>query len=68
MYYLVKRVSIDGNGGTYKFIRSAFDISDIIEELKQQIKNGSPVNIFKIVKNVDFEFKCAVQIKEEKEE
>lgn len=43
------------------------DMYQITETIKKKVLEGTPVDKIKIVKTVDFEFKCGVQIVKETE-
>ena len=51
----------------YKLIEERKDLTTISEKLKRMVVAGTPIDDLIIVKNVEFEFKCALKFKEEDE-
>ena len=50
----------------YKLIEERKDLSTISEKAKRLVIAGTPIDDLYIVKNVEFEFKCALKFKEDK--
>ena len=50
----------------YKLIEERKDLSTISEKVKRLVIAGTPIDDLYIVKNVEFEFKCALKFKEDK--
>ena len=48
----------------YKLIEERKDLSTISEKAKRLVIAGTPIDDLYIVKNVEFEFKCALKFKE----
>ena len=49
----------------YKLIEERKDLSTISEKAKRLVIAGTPIDDLYIVKNVEFEFKCALKFKED---
>ena len=54
------------SGVRYKLIEERKDLSTISEKAKHLVIAGTPIDDLYIVKNVEFEFKCALKFKEDK--
>lgn len=67
MYSLYKLVTGTGLGEVYKRIYSNEDINKVKEKLCVNVRSGVPVKDLTIVKEISFELKCAVAIKDEVE-
>ena len=50
---------------TYKLIEENKDLTTISEKVKRLVISGTPIDDLRIVKNVEFEFKCALKFKED---
>ena len=50
----------------YKLLEENKDLTTISEKVKRLAISGTPINDLRIVKNVEFEFKCALKFKEDK--
>ena len=48
----------------YKLIEETKDLTTISEKVKRLVIAGTPIEDLRIVKNVEFEFKCALKFKE----
>ena len=48
----------------YKMIEEKKDLNKVSEKVKRMVVAGTPVDDLIIVKNVEFEFKCALKFKE----
>ena len=51
----------------YKLLEEKKDLTTISEKVKRMVISGTPIDDLCIVKNVEFEFKCALKFKEEDE-
>ena len=51
-------------GVRYKLIEERKDLTTISEKVKRLVTTGTPIDDLIIVKNVEFEFKCALKLKE----
>lgn len=49
----------------YKLIEENKDLTTISEKVKRLVISGTPIEDLRIVKNVEFEFKCALKFKED---
>ena len=49
----------------YKLIEENKDLTTISEKVKRLVISGTPIDDLRIVKNVEFEFKCALKFKED---
>ena len=65
MYSLFLKVFTNGCL-MYKLIEERKDLSTISEKVKRLVIAGTPIDDLYIVKNVEFEFKCALKFKEDK--
>ena len=52
-------------GVRYKLIEERKDLTTISEKVKRMVISGTPINDLCIMKNVEFEFKCALKFKED---
>ena len=52
-------------GVRYKLIEERKDLAIISEKVKRMVISGTPIDDLCIVKNVEFEFKCALKFKED---
>ena len=64
MYSLFLKVFTNGRL-MYKLIEERKDLSTISEKVKRLVISGTPIDDLRIVKNVEFEFKCALKFKED---
>ena len=53
------------SGVRYKLIEERKDLTTISEKVKRLVISGTPIDNLCIVKNVEFEFKCALKFKED---
>ena len=53
-------------GVRYKLLEENKDLTTISEKMKRLVISGTPIDDLRIVKNVEFEFKCALKFKEDK--
>ena len=53
------------SGVRYKLIEENKDLTTISEKVKRLVISGTPIEDLRIVKNVEFEFKCALKFKED---
>ena len=53
------------SGVRYKLIEENKDLTTISEKVKRLVISGTPIDDLRIVKNVEFEFKCALKFKED---
>ena len=53
------------SGVRYKLIEENKDLTTISEKVKCLVISGTPIDDLRIVKNVEFEFKCALKFKED---
>ena len=53
------------SGVRYKLIEENKDLTAISEKVKCLVISGTPIDDLRIVKNVEFEFKCALKFKED---
>ena len=49
----------------YNLVMENKDLTTISEKVKRMVISGTPIDDLRIVKNVEFEFKCAVKFKED---
>ena len=49
----------------YKLIEESKDLTTISDKVKRLVISGTPIDDLRIVKNVEFEFKCALKFKED---
>ena len=63
-YLLLKRVYKPGFKDVYAIIMESEDFAEIEESIKKRVFDGAPVRDFRIVSEVEFEFKCAIECKE----
>ena len=63
-YILVKYIDKPGYVNAYHPIQVSEDLNEIKEAIKKRVIDGSPVRYYKIVQEIPFEFKCAIQMKE----
>ena len=52
-------------GVRYKLLDERKDLTTISEKVKRMVIAGTPIDDICIVKNVEFEFKCALKFKED---
>ena len=52
-------------GVRYKLLEERKDLTTISEKVKRLVISGTPVDDLCIMKNVEFEFKCALKFKED---
>ena len=64
MYSLFLK-EFSNSGGRYKLIEERKDLTTISEKVKRLVIVGTPIDDLCIVKNVEFEFKCALKFKED---
>ena len=67
MYKLYKYLTGTGLGEVYGLIYSNEDLNKVKEKLCVTVRGGTPVRELTIAKELPFEFKCAVAIKDEEE-
>lgn len=65
MYRLNHRKNITGFGKMYRPLFESEDLSAVKEKLKKHVLDGIPLYELSITKDVEFEFRCAVQILED---
>lgn len=53
------------SGVRYKLIEEKKDLPTISEKVKRLVIAGTPIDNLRIVKNVEFEFKCVLKFKED---
>ena len=53
------------NGTRYKLLEEKKDLATISERVKRMVISGTPIDDLCIVKNVEFEFKCVLEFKED---
>ena len=53
------------NGTRYKLLVEKKDLATISERVKHMVISGTPIDDLCIVKNIEFEFKCALKFKED---
>ena len=53
-------------GIRYKLLEEKKDLTTVSEKVKRMVISGTPIDDLCIVKNVEFEFKCALEFKEDK--
>lgn len=63
-YLLLKRAYKSGFKDVYAIVMESEDFAEIEEYIKQRVFGGAPVCDFRIVSEVEFEFKCAIELKE----
>lgn len=49
----------------YNLVMEKKDLTTISEKVKRLVISGTPIDDLRIVKNVEFEFKCALKFKED---
>lgn len=49
----------------YNLVMEKKDLNTISEKVKRLVISGTPIEDLRIVKNVEFEFKCALKFKED---
>ena len=49
----------------YNLVMENKDLTTISEKVKRMVISGTPIDDLRIVKNVEFEFKCALKFKED---
>lgn len=54
-------------GVLYKIIVENKDLTTVSNKVKTMVISGTPIDDLRIVKNIEFEFKCALKFKEENE-
>lgn len=64
MYSLFMKETTN-TGIRYKLLEEKKDLTTISEKVKRMVISGTPIDDLRIVKNVDFEFKCALKFKED---
>ena len=64
MYSLFMKV-MTNTGIKYKLLEENKDLTTISEKVKHLVISGTPIDDLRIVKNVEFEFKCALKFKED---
>lgn len=64
MYSLFMK-EMTNTGIRYKLLEEKKDLTTISEKVKRMVISGTPIDDLRIVKNVDFEFKCALKFKED---
>ena len=64
MYSLFMKV-MTNTGIKYKLIEENKDLTTISEKVKRLVISGTPIDDLRIVKNIEFEFKCALKFKED---
>ena len=52
-------------GVRYKLLEERKDLTTISEKVKRMVIAGTPIDDLYIMKNVEFEFKCALKFKED---
>ena len=52
-------------GVRYKLLEENKDLTTISEKVKRLVISGTPIDDLRIVKNVEFEFKCVLKFKED---
>ena len=52
-------------GVRYKLLEEKKDLTTISEKVNRLVITGTPIDDLRIVKNVEFEFKCALKFKED---
>lgn len=62
MYILYERTAIHGHGQVYKEVYRAIDINAVKEKIVTLCVTGVVVADLKIVKEIDFNLKAAVQL------
>ena len=65
MYSLFLKTFVNSTGILYKLIEEKKDLTTISEKVKRMVIAGTPIDDLCIVKNVEFEFKCALKFKED---
>ena len=53
------------SGVRYKLIEENKDLTTISEKVKRLVISGTPIEDLRIMKNVEFEFKCALKFRED---
>lgn len=64
MYSLFLKEFADGHL-LYNLVMEKKDLNTISEKVKRLVISGTPIEDLRIVKNVEFEFKCALKFKED---
>ena len=49
----------------YNLVMEKKDLNTISEKVKRLVISGTPIDDLRIVKNVEFEFECALKFKED---
>ena len=66
-YCLLKKVSI-GGAQYYRFLMESDDIGKIKDRIVSYVRCADAVDDFVIVRDVPFEFKCAIKLLEKEDE
>ena len=64
MYSLFMK-EMTNTGIRYKLLEENKDLTTISEKVKRLVIAGTPIEDLRIVKNVEFEFKCTLKFKED---
>ena len=64
-YILLKKIIQPGYCRVYSIAAESDDITKIKDELVKRTRDGGTVRDFRIVSEIDFELKMAVQLREE---
>ena len=64
MYSLFLKEFVNGHL-LYNLVMEKKDLNTISEKVKRLVISGTPIEDLRIVKNVEFEFKCALKFKED---
>ena len=64
MYSLFLK-EMTNTGIKYKLIEENKDLTTVSEKVKRMVISGTPIEDLRIVKNVEFEFECALKFKED---
>ena len=64
MYSLFLKEFVNGHL-LYNLVMEKKDLNTISEKVKRLVISGTPIDDLRIVKNVEFEFKCALKFKED---
>lgn len=67
MYIINHQKQIHGYGEMRRCLSTHEDLNDAKKELCELVRNGFPVDELVITKEIPFEFKCTVVIKDEEE-
>lgn len=68
MYHLNGDMKLAGLGTLRKCLFASEDLSTIKEKLKEKVLEGTPIKELSITKEIEFEFKCAIQMLDEDKE